>query len=137
LRSRPGLETPLDDAVNLALDILENAYEIRGGERVPVGVNGTDRVTASPRYRPAAGAYSVVQPRFWEVSVHLGRLQELDKTKSYRNDNGGLIPVDVARVVGHQLTTAARESAAGIYERTPARSPFTQDQVSTRIEDHR
>lgn len=132
-----GLETPLDDAVNLALDILENAYKIRGGECVPVVVNGTDRVTASPRYRPVARAYSVVEPRFREVSVHLGRLRELGKTESYRNDNDVLMPVDVARVVGHQLTTAARESAAGIYERTPARSPFTQTPVSTRIEDHR
>ena len=75
-----GLETPLDDAMNLALDILETAYKIRGGERVPVVVDGTDRVTASPRYRPVARGYSVVEPRFREVSVHLGR------------SPGGLVP---------------------------------------------
>lgn len=111
------LELTLDEATDLALDILEHAYSVRAGDAVPVFSWHTQRQTESPRYRPTARAYSVVQPRFREVSIHLGRLQQLGKTKSYRNDNDVLVPVDIARVFGHQLITAARESAAGIYER--------------------
>jgi len=113
--SHANLTMTLDEATELALDVLEMAYGVRAGDPVPV-LARTGQPSESPRYRPTARIYGVASAYYGSVRIDAEKLIAAGKCVGWPEQMVEF-EHDAARALGQHLLILVRESRTGIYNR--------------------